>query len=66
MMLEHLGHPVAAAHLQAGFESALRDGHGTRDVGGTSSTSEFTAAVLSAIDALAADYADGIVATPAP
>jgi tartrate dehydrogenase/decarboxylase/D-malate dehydrogenase len=53
MMLEHLGHPEAAAHLQAAFESALRDGHGTRDVGGTSSTSEFTAAVLTAIDALA-------------
>ena len=55
MMLEHLGHPEAAAHLQAAVESALRDGFGTRDVGGTSSTLEFTAAVLSAIDALAAD-----------
>lgn len=55
MMLEHLGHPEAAAHLQAAFESALRDGFGTRDVGGTSSTLEFTAAVLSAMDALAAD-----------
>jgi len=55
MMLEHLGHPEAAAHLQGAFESALRDGHGTRDVGGTSSTSEFTAAVLTAIDALAAE-----------
>jgi tartrate dehydrogenase/decarboxylase/D-malate dehydrogenase len=53
MMLEHLGHPDAAAHLQAAFESALRAGHGTRDVGGTSSTSEFTAAVLTAINALA-------------
>ncbi|MDQ0680502.1 tartrate dehydrogenase/decarboxylase/D-malate dehydrogenase [Arthrobacter pascens] len=51
MMLEHLGHPDAAAHLQSAFESALRDGHSTRDVGGTSSTSEFTAAVLTAIDA---------------
>jgi len=50
MMLEHLGHPDAAAHLQAAFESALRDGHGTRDVGGTSTTSEFTTAVLTAID----------------
>lgn len=53
MMLEHLGHPEAAAHLQAAFESALRDGFGTRDVGGTSSTSEFTAAVLTAINTLA-------------
>jgi len=55
MMLEHLGHPQAAGHLQAAFEAALRDGHGTRDVGGTSSTSEFTAAVLSAIETLAAE-----------
>ena len=65
MMLEHLGHPEAAAHLQAAFESALRDGFGTRDVGGTSSTSEFTGAVLSAIDALAANEAVAVAATPA-
>ncbi|MDQ0865077.1 tartrate dehydrogenase [Arthrobacter globiformis] len=65
MMLEHLGHPEAAAHLQAAFESALRDGFGTRDVGGTSSTSEFTAAVLAAGDSLAAVYADSAAATPA-
>jgi tartrate dehydrogenase/decarboxylase / D-malate dehydrogenase len=65
MMLEHLGHPEAAAHLQAAFESALRDGFGTRDVGGTSSTSEFTAAVLSAIDALAPNQAVAVAATPA-
>ncbi|MDQ1058573.1 tartrate dehydrogenase/decarboxylase/D-malate dehydrogenase [Arthrobacter globiformis] len=64
MMLEHLGHPEAAAHLQAAFESALRNGFGTRDVGGTSSTSEFTAAVVAAIDALAAVYADSAAATP--
>jgi tartrate dehydrogenase/decarboxylase/D-malate dehydrogenase len=53
MMLEHLGHPDAARHLQSAFESALRDGFGTRDVGGTSTTSEFTSAVLAAIDAVA-------------
>ncbi|WP_040701679.1 tartrate dehydrogenase [Nocardia vinacea] len=57
MMLGHLGHPEAADHLQAAFESALREGFGTRDVGGTSSTSEFTSAVLSAIDAIAANPA---------
>jgi len=34
------------------FESVLREGLGTRDVGGPSSTSEFTAAVLAAIDVL--------------
>ena len=54
MMLQHLGHPEAAEHLQLAFESALREGLGTRDVGGPSSTSEFTAAVLAAIDGLEA------------
>jgi len=52
MMLQHLGHPEAAEHLRLAFESALRDGLGTGDVGGESSTAEFTAAVLAAIDAL--------------
>ncbi|WP_247048398.1 isocitrate/isopropylmalate family dehydrogenase, partial [Arthrobacter rhizosphaerae] len=52
MMLEHLGHPDAAAHLQKAFESALREGHGTRDIGGTATTTEFTQAILTAIDAL--------------
>lgn len=51
-MLQHLGHPEAAEHLQLAFESVLREGLGTRDVGGPSSTSEFTAAVLAAIDGL--------------
>jgi tartrate dehydrogenase/decarboxylase / D-malate dehydrogenase len=57
MMLDHLGHTAAAQHLQTAFESALREGKGTRDVGGTSSTAEFTAAVLSAVDDLAEDMA---------
>lgn len=52
MMLQHLGHPEAAEHLQLAFESVLREGLGTRDVGGPSSTSEFTAAVLAAIDVI--------------
>ncbi|MDP9695460.1 UNVERIFIED_ORG: hypothetical protein J2X79_003037 [Arthrobacter globiformis] len=79
MMLEHLGHPGAAAHLQAAFESALRDGYGTRDVGGTSSTLEFTAADLARlfVDNLerycsgrplenVGDMALGFVPTPEP
>ncbi|WP_138417022.1 tartrate dehydrogenase [Sinomonas gamaensis] len=53
MMLEHLGHKEAARHLQSAFESVLRSGGGTRDVGGTSSTAQFTSAVLSSIDASA-------------
>ncbi|AEF41453.1 tartrate dehydrogenase [Hoyosella subflava] len=63
MMLEHLGHIEAATHLQSAFESALRDGLGTRDVGGPSSTAEFTSGVLSAIDTLAASQA---YPTPSP
>ncbi len=64
MMLEHLGHPEAARHLQSAFESALRDGFGTRDVGGTSSTREFTSAVLAAIDAVAANKIGAGTAIP--
>lgn len=51
MLLEHLGHSDAARHLQLAFEAALRDGAGTRDVGGTSSTEEFTNEVLRRIQA---------------
>jgi tartrate dehydrogenase/decarboxylase / D-malate dehydrogenase len=70
MMLEHLGFPAAARHLQEAFESVLREGLGTADVGGPSSTSEFTAAVLAAIDALGVASAvnppgRGTAATPA-
>jgi tartrate dehydrogenase/decarboxylase/D-malate dehydrogenase len=50
MMLDHLGHPAAARHLQLAFEAALRNGAGTRDVGGSASTEEFTKAVLEAVD----------------
>jgi tartrate dehydrogenase/decarboxylase/D-malate dehydrogenase len=50
MMLDHLGHPAAARHLQLAFEAALRNGAGTRDVGGSASTEEFTKAVLEAMD----------------
>jgi tartrate dehydrogenase/decarboxylase/D-malate dehydrogenase len=52
MMLDHLGHPAAAQHLQLAFEAALRSGAGTRDVGGTASTEEFTTSVLQQIDGL--------------
>ncbi|MFI2563484.1 tartrate dehydrogenase [Paenarthrobacter sp. NPDC018779] len=63
MMLDHLGHPEAAAHLQSAFESVLREGLGTRDVGGPSTTTEFTAAVLAAIDVI--DAVTAINANPA-
>jgi tartrate dehydrogenase/decarboxylase/D-malate dehydrogenase len=56
MMLEHLGHAEAARHLQSAFEAVLREGVRTRDIGGTASTTDFTDAVLSMIDALAARH----------
>jgi tartrate dehydrogenase/decarboxylase/D-malate dehydrogenase len=46
MMLEHLGQGEASALLTAAFESALRDGVRTRDLGGSADTAEFTEAVL--------------------
>jgi len=51
MMLEHLGHSDAATHLQRAFEAALRDGAGTPDVGGSSTTDEFTREVVRRIEA---------------
>lgn len=46
MMLEHLGEKASSAMLIAAFESALRDGVRTPDLGGTAGTSDFTGAVL--------------------
>ena len=50
MMLDHLGASAAGAELIAGFEAVLAAGTRTRDLGGTASTTEFTRAVLDAID----------------
>ncbi len=46
MMLDHLGHAEASADLTRAFESALRDGVRTADLGGTASTTEMSEAVL--------------------
>jgi tartrate dehydrogenase/decarboxylase/D-malate dehydrogenase len=46
MMLEHLGEVEASRELIEAFESVLRSGVKTRDLGGTASTGEFTDAVL--------------------
>lgn len=46
MMLDHLGQPAAADALAGAFESALRAGIRTRDLGGSAGTGEFTMAVL--------------------
>jgi tartrate dehydrogenase/decarboxylase/D-malate dehydrogenase len=56
LMLDALGHPAAAAHLVAAFESALADGVRTRDLGGTASTTDLAAAVTDRVVQLAPDY----------
>lgn len=45
MMLDHLGEATAARELETAFESALAAGTRTPDLGGSATTSEFTAAV---------------------
>ena len=47
MMLDHLGHPEAAAEVFDAFASVLAaDGPRTRDLGGKAGTEEFTRLVL--------------------
>ena len=49
MMLRHLGEMGAAARIESALHRVYREGKSlTRDVGGTASTSEFTAAVIAA------------------
>src|SRR5271156_6981247 len=49
MMLRHLGEMGAAARIEDALHRVYREGKSlTRDVGGTASTSEFTAAVIGA------------------
>jgi isocitrate dehydrogenase (NAD+) len=50
MMLSHLGEKEAAHKLQSAVEAVYREGkHLTRDVGGSSSTADFTDAILRAL-----------------
>lgn len=50
LMLNHIGERDAAVRLQGAIERVYAEGrHLTRDVGGTASTTEFTAAVIAAI-----------------
>jgi tartrate dehydrogenase/decarboxylase/D-malate dehydrogenase len=49
MMLEHLGHPEAAAAVMRAIGTVLLDGPRTRDIGGTASTQEVGAAIAVAI-----------------
>jgi tartrate dehydrogenase/decarboxylase/D-malate dehydrogenase len=51
MMLEHLGHPRAAADVLAAIETVVREGPRTRDLGGTASTREVGTAIADALPA---------------
>jgi isocitrate dehydrogenase (NAD+) len=51
LMLDHLGEPTAARRIEAALDRVYRDGkHTTRDVGGRAGTSEFTDAVIAALE----------------
>jgi tartrate dehydrogenase/decarboxylase/D-malate dehydrogenase len=49
LMLEHLGHPRAAAEIVAAIEAVVRDGPRTRDLGGKASTVEVGKAIADAV-----------------
>jgi tartrate dehydrogenase/decarboxylase/D-malate dehydrogenase len=49
MMLEHLGHPRAAADVLAAIETVVREGPRTRDLGGKASTIEVGKAIADAL-----------------
>jgi tartrate dehydrogenase/decarboxylase/D-malate dehydrogenase len=49
MMLEHLGHPAAAADVVAAIEAVVREGPRTRDLGGTAGTEEVGRAIADAL-----------------
>jgi tartrate dehydrogenase/decarboxylase/D-malate dehydrogenase len=52
MMLEHLGHPDAAAMVVAAIESVLTSGPRTPDMGGTATTQEVGRAIAQAVGSL--------------
>ena len=49
MMLDHLGHPEAAAAVLRAIESVLAQGPRTRDIGGAASTQDVGAAIAAAL-----------------
>jgi hypothetical protein len=49
-MLQYMGLIGYASSIQNALESALADGVKTRDLGGTASTSEFTAGIIARLD----------------
>jgi len=51
MMLDHLGHPDAAAEVLAAIETVLTSGPRTREIGGAAGTREVGAAIAAAVAA---------------
>lgn len=49
MMLDHLGHPDAAAQVVRAIETVLTSGPRTRDIGGTAGTEEVGKAIAAAV-----------------
>ena len=49
MMLEHLGHPAAAADILRAIEAVIKSGPRTRDLGGTATTEEVGRAIAAAV-----------------
>jgi tartrate dehydrogenase/decarboxylase/D-malate dehydrogenase len=49
MMLEHLGHPEAAAEILRAIETVIKSGPRTRDLGGTATTVEVGRAIAAAV-----------------
>ena len=49
MMLDHLGHPDAAAEVVRAIETVLTSGPRTREIGGTAGTEEVGKAIAAAI-----------------
>ena len=52
MMLEHLGHPEAAAMIVAAIETVLRSGPRTPDLGGVATTQEVGRAIAESVGSL--------------
>ena len=51
MMLDHVGETAAARRIERALHKVYRDGqHLTRDVGGSATTAQFTAAMVAALD----------------
>jgi tartrate dehydrogenase/decarboxylase/D-malate dehydrogenase len=49
MMLEHLGHPAAAAAILRAIEAVIQSGPRTRDLGGTATTADVGRAIAAAV-----------------